>query len=100
MLGLLRNQSGARWQRLSRHWRTVRAVTTWRHVLGLLGVTYLFACWGMVVFERRFSYQPDPQRTPPEVVRLTGVTERWPRCRTAPACWDGIKPCRRQPNTP
>ena len=76
MLGLLRNQSGARWQRLSRHWRTVRAVTTWRHVLGLLGVTYLFACWGMVVFERRFSYQPDPQRTPPEVVRLTGVTER------------------------
>ena len=28
------------------------------------------------MFERRLSYQPDPMRTPPEAVRLSGVTER------------------------
>ncbi len=57
-------------------WRAVRPLATWRHVLAHLGVAYLFACWGAVVFERRFTYQPDPQHVAPEAVRLSGVTER------------------------
>ena len=71
--GQLGGQLGVR---LGELWQLVRSQANWRHALALLGFTYFFACWGMVVFERRFSYQPDPQRTAPEVVRLSGVTER------------------------
>ncbi len=48
----------------------------WRPLLAGLGISYLLACWGVLMFERRLSYQPDPVRTPPEAVRLSGVTER------------------------
>ncbi len=57
-------------------WRTIRPHITWRHLLAVLGATYLFACWGAVIFERRFTYQPDPSRVAPEAVRLSGVAER------------------------
>ena len=48
----------------------------WRWLLAGFAFAYLLACWGVLMFERRLSYQPDPMRTPPEAVRLSGVTER------------------------
>ena len=48
----------------------------WRLLLALLALIYYDACWGTVVLERRFTYQPDPQRTAPVEVHLSGVTER------------------------
>ena len=71
-LGLLRFQRNPTGQ----FRQVLRSAGAWKFALASLGVTYLFACWGMVVFERRFSYQPDPQHTTPEAVRLSGVTER------------------------
>ena len=48
----------------------------WRLLLALLGLIYYDICWGVVVLERRFTYQPDPQHVAPGTARLTGVTER------------------------
>ncbi len=54
--------------------RPVRAY--WRPALIGLGLAWLLACWGVLMFERRLSYQPDTLRTSPEAVRLSGVVER------------------------
>ena len=71
MLSLLRTNTAGRF-----HLLLAVAVRYWRHALIGIGVLYLLACWGILMFERRLTFQPDPTRTKPEAVRLTGVAER------------------------
>ena len=41
-----------------------------------LGTAYLMGCWVILMAERRFTYEPAPQRLSPEASRLAGVAER------------------------
>lgn len=47
-----------------------------RRVALAIGAAYALACLGIVLFERRLSYRPNPTRTPPAAARLDRVVER------------------------
>lgn len=47
-----------------------------QRLLACVVAAYLLACWGILVAERKLTFRPDPARTAPEGVRLSGVAER------------------------
>lgn len=66
---------------MSRAWlatgiRRIGGARLLRWLLAGLAASWLLACWAVLMFERRLTYQPDPLRTQPSAARLLDVAER------------------------